>query len=698
MSAQPSSSEIWDEYDRWNNVVAEVMFPEIEAPAPVYLDLEDDQVSLFASAMGIEVGEVEGQLANAVAATLDLSSTKVFKQHTTRLWRWSRADRTVPPPVLALLAVLSLTAEQMSRGEGFGENNFYGRLNELLGIPKADEKVKYAYRQVAERYWGSLNTWLNECDGRRGLPTAYALGHRFVGLPISQAMVRKGDRERLVSFFLRFGFSPGTDVPPSELETVLDIWMRQTPCPATKNLERLWNRADARSRIAQAAAVALSAWDGRVNEQNGEGGAPRETGRLALGLELGGFPKKRFKLNVLVYAAHPERERDGEILAHDGAVGVTLAPSIAGALSLGQSADIDPADLLEGMLQVHDTLTGAKLSRRPKRLTVFRQDQLSMRWLETEQVMLGDDVTLVAHRDLEARLRQVLSTIARPGWEVITTGYAGLPEGWLVVRHVEVFTHPGDLVKGMDDLGPLVPLTSSQLKLAGGFHMPGATRGKWHSWAPPEIRAVSDAQGGFEVRLLDLTDRADDVNQGAEEAAQRIIRTWVDDGQGVLVADLGNDNLPDGDYRIELVVQGKRDPLTSTHLRLRSGDQPDLMQWHQSSQITHHMSQPLAVLGADAMVDSGPCVQGVMVDVPEKDLHESDLPAVPWWVAEGRPMQRSVAASVRVTLPDPSSCVHTGRHREVVEYVPVDKWGKPMVRFTVGTCEGCGLVRRYSTS
>lgn len=693
-----AGESVWDVYDRWNGAIAEVMFPALETPSPVYLDLEDEQVSLIAAQMGVEPEEVEHGLASAVVGTLHLSGTQVFKYHTSRLWRWSRGPRTETPPVLALLAVLSLTAERMSRGEGFGENNFYGRLKELLGIPQDNENLAQAYRQVAERYWGALNTWLNECDGSRGLPTAFALGHRYVGLPISQALVRKGDRERLVSFFLRFGFSPGSDVPPSELETVLDIWMRQTPCPATRNLERLWQKSDARSRIAQAAAVALAAWDGRVEEDTEQAGAPRSAGRLALGLEISGFPRKRFKLSVLVYAARPELARDAEILSQQGSVSVALAPAIPGALSLGQLADIDSADLLEGMLRLRDTLTGAQLNRRPKRLNIFRQDALSMRWLETEQVMLGDDVTLVAHGELESRLRQVLETIARPGWEVLTSGYAGLPDGWLVVRNVEVFTHPGDMVKGMDDLGPLVPLTSSQLKLAGGLQLPGATRGKWHSWAPPEIRAVSDSPGGFEVRLLDLTDRAEDDSQPKDEAAQRVIRTWSDDGQGILVADLADSDLPDGDYRIELVPYGKRDPLTTTHLRLRSGDQPDLMQWHQASQITHYLAQPLGVLGADQLADDGPSVQGVVVSGASGQLHESDLPAAPWWVAEGRPMQRSSAASIRVTLPDPSSCLHTGRHIEEVEYVPVDKWGRPLVHFSVGTCAGCGLVRRYSTS
>ena len=57
---------------------------------------------------------------------------------------------------------------------------------------------------------------------------------------------------------------------------------------------------------------------------------------------------------------------------------------------------------------------------------------------------------------------------------------------------------------------------------------------------------------------------------------------------------------------------------------------------------------------------------------------------------------RSAAGSVRLTMPDPDSCIYTGAHREQVETVPVDAKGKVLVAWYYGTCKGCGLVRRYS--
>lgn len=698
--AASSRSEIWAEYDRWNAVIADVVFPELDYSAPAYLDLEDEMLDAIGSAMDIQPDDVEAALSSAVAATLDHSSPRlIFKQHTSRLWHWSRGDRAAAPPLLALLAVFSLAAEHMTKGDGLSGANYFGRLHETLGIPKNELWINNAYRKVAERYWETLNGWLTGLGGRRGVPTAYAVTHRYVGLPISQALVRRGDRERLVSFFQRFGFAPGSEVPPSELETVLDIWMKLSPCPATKNLERLWATAAARSRIAQAAAVALSAWDGRVAEGREDGGA-RDSGRIALSLEMGGFPKKRFKISVLVYAAQPERAREAVILSRDNEARVDLAPAIPGALSLGQSVEIDSANLLEGTLRLRDTLTGAEIARHPKRMLVFRQDQLSMRWIEAEQVMLGDDVTLVAHDELEQRLRIVLEAIARPGWELIKDGFPGLPDGWFVVRGVEIFSHPGDLIPtGMNDLGALIPLTSSQLKIAGGFALPGASRGKWHSWAPPEIRAISDVPGGFTVRLIDLNSHAKDEGAFENEAAEGLLEEWHDNGEGVCVADLADCELEDGDYRVELVPMGEKDALTTTQLHLRSGDTPDAMQWQVCDVVQQHLSDPLSVLGAGSSTP-GPVVQGAVVThLSKSELFEAQLPSSPWWDGSRPVGYVPVASGARVTLPDPASCVYTGRHVEVIGTVMVDhKTGKPLQSSTIGRCSGCGLVRRYSTS
>jgi hypothetical protein len=692
-------AQAWRDYERWNGAIAEELFPVREAVEPVYLDLEDEQLAALGERFGLDASGVCDELGRVVAATLDLGSqAHMFSGHSRRLRQWNRTNRESEPPVLALLAVLSLAAERMAAGDGLGAGNFYGRLRELLGIDHGDRRIDSAYREVAERYWAALGRWLSAHEGRRGLPTAYAIGHRYIGLPVSQALVRRADRDRLVDFFLRFSLAPGTEVPPSELEALLDAWMRQSPCPATKHLERLWSKADARRRIGQAASVALATWDGRVSEREGSESAGRPSGRVVLGLELGGFPKKRFKLSVLAYLPQPGTARDGFLVTAGRDVRVPLAPTLPGALGFGQAAHIDASNLLEGVMTLRDGLSGAEAIRHPRRVIVFRQDQLSMRWLETQQIMLGDDLILVARDDLRDRVTEVLGAVARPGWElVVSDGYAGMPPGWFVVRGVEVLSHPGGLVPDrLDDLSVLVPLTSSQLKVGGGFALPGAARGKWHSWAPPEIRAVSDVPGGFELRLYDLTDAAgDDLDEAPQEI---LLGTWSDDGSGLLVVDLADEELEDGDYRVDLVPRGASDALTTTQLRLRSGDTPDLLQWTNASTLVQDLADPLAVVSAGTG-SGGPLVRGAVVErAAAQALAAGEIGAQPWWQTDRSLARRPRTAGVRVALPDAAECLRTGRHREVVDTVPTDSLGRPLVRWSRGRCGGCGLERRYSTS
>jgi len=685
---------MWAEYDRWNEAVLDVVFPELEVPEPVYLDLEEDVLADLGRRLGVEPGEVEDRLSAAVAATLltDEGPSHIFAGHVRRLRSWQRSNREGAPPFLALLATFCMAAEQMAAGDGMSQANYFGRLRAVLGWDSEDRRLDQAYRRVAERVWSAHNAWLLDLDGARGLPTAFALTHRYVGLSVSQALVRSGDRERFKDFFRQYGFAPGADVPPSELAMVLDGWFSHTPCPASANLERLW-RGQARSRIALAASVALAGWDGSVRTREARGDEREARGHLALTLEVGGFPSKRFSIQALLYLPEPGVARDATVLTASEPTTVSLVPDVQGALGLGRASSLHAGDALEGVLQIRDDLTGTVLERRPRRLVLFREDELTRRWVESPQVMLGDDVRLLVKHDLMPRLTGVLNQIARPGWDVVVDGYAGQPAGWVLVTGVEVFGHPGDLVHEgrMDDLSPLVPLTSNQLKIAGGFSLPGRSRGKWHSSAAPEIRAVSDTPQGFEVRLYDLH-RYDD-GEADEQPDQTLLEVWSDNGAGVVVAPMADLQLEDGDYRVELIPQGSDEPLTSTDVRLRSGDTPDLLQWATIETVSY--SSGVGALGVRDQ--GGVSVQGLVVDQPAKTPLQGTPPGLPWWSTGRRTVTQVPSGPVRLTMPDAESCIYTGRHREEIDMVPTDGKGRPTVAWSYGRCRGCGLVRRYPT-
>ncbi len=63
----------------------------------------------------------------------------MFGGHTYRLQRWDVGSEE-PPPVVALLALLALAAEDMRQSERFAANNYYDRLMPLLGVETSETR------------------------------------------------------------------------------------------------------------------------------------------------------------------------------------------------------------------------------------------------------------------------------------------------------------------------------------------------------------------------------------------------------------------------------------------------------------------------------------------------------------------------------------------------------------------------------
>ncbi|QGF22606.1 hypothetical protein [Raineyella fluvialis] len=682
-------SERWATYAAWNQAIADVMFPELDEPAPVYLDFEDDRMEALASAAGVAPGEVEAELAAAVLGVLDLTEGPAAVLRTirsrTRNW-YGQGDWQNPPPMLAFLSVLCMAAEKMAGSDEYAANNFYGRLTSLLGLPAKSTKLEQGYRGDGSYLWNMLKAWLLHCDGRRGLPTVEASTPRFVGYPITQAMMRAGDRERLIDFFESAGLPPGSNIPPQHLEGLFDSWIGQNPSPASKNLQRLWqNPGSGRQRVLDAAAAALGTWNGQTARATDEHGAG---GRLRLSLALSSFPKKRLGVGVLAFLPDATNGRDATLVAAQGEVPVSLSPSIPGALTLGESSAVSAQSLLEADLVIRDAHSARTLTRHPRRLVLFRQDEMTARWTETEHALLTEDLRLLCFDELLPSVRRVLDEAARPAWHE-QPDVPGLPDSWTLITDVQLFDIPRSVAQsGVNDLQGLVPVTTSHLTLAGGFPLPGATRGSWHVGEPPEIRAVSDAQGGFAVRLEDITG-----DLGLEDDSElRTIDSWGDDGNGVLIVDLASAELEPGDYRISMWPAGSKEPESTYRIRLASGDQPDLRQWAVSDPVELDPTRGLGVMGVDHVAPE--C--NVRIHPASDALRSGPLPASPSWSEK-----HSGAVSrepIRLTAVNPDSCLYTGKHRVTVDYVPQDAKGRPLVAWTTGRCVGCGLTRRYSTS
>ncbi|GAA3510738.1 hypothetical protein [Georgenia daeguensis] len=671
-----ASRTAWQEFDRWNEAIAEVSFPEVDVPMPVYLDLEDDVIERIAAKLGIAPRGFEARLANVVAQTVDFSSTSnALEEHVKRVHYWRDRDRRETYPELATLAVFSLAAEQMAHGDGMTASNYYGRLANLIGGEPS--RLGQSVRTHSETLWAGLNLWLTSLDGRRGTPTAFSIGLRFVGLPMSQALIREADRRLLERFFVDFDLAPRSEIPAHDLEPLLSSWFARGD--STSHLARLWGKTGLRSRIAEVAAVKLQSWDG-LDASDGSGGQPR--GRTLLVLQRNTFAGKQIRLYPFFFVKDAESPRTVSIVTELGDVETLLEPvsGLPRTMAFSDRGIVDSGSLLEGVLHVKDHVTG-EITRRPQAVVVFRKDDLSGLWLEARQVLMGDDVLILASGRAVATIREILGEIARPGWRG-TTERKGLPPGWTLFEGVEIFSRPSNEEKIPLDSRALIPLTSSQLKLAGGLALPGVMRNRWHAGRPPEVRAVHEGGAPFSLRLIDL-------DAAANNEDDKILDTWDDAGTGSIVQSLADHDLEDGDYALEM-VSGKT-VLSRREFSLHSSNAPDELQWGRVEPIEHDLGDPLSALGAGSAASGSCIVQGAIVALSEvADGRTSEAPNRAWW-KPARDHDRTRAVTLK--KPDPMSCFYTGAHRFTLPDVRSYEAYRAKGNIT-GTCETCGLQQQ----
>jgi len=89
---------------------------------------------------------------------------------------------------------------------------------------------------------------------------------------------------------------------------LLDVWIRQNPSPASRNIQALWRDGSAQERIASVASVELLHWDGGLDAPDAQG--VQISGQaLLIGL-FRRFPRPQLELSFIadMHASPPPRE------------------------------------------------------------------------------------------------------------------------------------------------------------------------------------------------------------------------------------------------------------------------------------------------------------------------------------------------------------------------------------------------------
>jgi hypothetical protein len=699
-SVQSTGEDVVDQdYASWNRAVGEVFFNGRFAHRPVYLDLEPETLAEVAASTGDDAEGALSRLTAAVKETLYLSTHErpLFDRHSRALRVWIGDGRKGTPPFLALLAFLSSIAEEMRSDEKFAANNYYGRLCQRLELePEGADRDRVArwFRAETPAFWRELNAWLEANEGRRGTPTAFALDPhlKYVGVPISQALVRERDRQLLPDLFAHYRLAPGTKLSRSDMLRFLEDWLPQAPVSTA--LQALCRQPAARERVADVACVELEHWDGTLPVAEG---AVELDAAISLVAAFHRHPRPRIRFDLVVRSFAPLPEGRYRLIEDAPPHAVAALADTGGALTLGalqpegwrsleESTAVSVADFL--FANVRLIRADATIRHEPRSLVILERDEELMRYVEVPRAHLAREYLLLARERLREPLEAMLAASARPGYRLAAEGeIGGLPPGWLGAIGVELMGLPETTSA---DLAPLVPVSWTAISLVSGFALPA--RATWLRGALPEVIATSiDTENELVVSLacehvLGRDGEVPDSRELGRFTEHEVLR-------------LSDFDLLEGDYRVELASSsGNPTALASAVLRVRSAATPRVLLADQAGPIGHALDEnPIAALGAMELVglaDGKPVVSGAWAPNGKPPAFKSGpVPTelgVPTSLEPADPDETSADAP---RAGDGPACIETGAHYIVLPAAGPDS--PPPGTKIEGTCKRCGLEKWF---
>ncbi|WP_299091582.1 hypothetical protein [uncultured Microbacterium sp.] len=665
-------------YDRVRDAIAEELFGSEHAGRPVYALADRSALERIAKSARLEAHDPLEGIAQLVHASIGLEEPGAvpFSAHAAAARR-QKSEPLDTPLALPLLVVLSVAAEQMHAEGGVAAHNYYARLHRLLGTSADQHKrVQSYYRRHAADLWDSLNAWLEAWEGERGIPTAYTVGgHEYIGLPLSQAVVRQHDRDGLHELFTLEGFTPGVRLSPADMSIGMEPYALATPSPLSAHLRALWRTAASRERIVDAACLELEAWSGAGSLEVTAQRAAASTRLLAF---LRTFPRKSVAFGLML----PYRSDGPDIIRFTLEEEEVIVPTSVGP---GGSTRLSGAEGVSAVSLLGEELAGElgddsarPFARLPKRVAPLRWDDLQGAFVEVERLSLGEDSVVIAKADARGRVEAHLSAHARPGWKELSD-LAGLPEGWLLYEHVQVVSGPSE--RPHFDLLPLIPRARTSLTLRGGFVLPGLLR-KWSSLDPPEIVALASGAVSVTVRVY----RGTRLDPGAV-----VLEVIAEDELNVV--SLVDRSLADGEYLVTMMIDAATRPSSTALLRLRSAATPQFSVQEVDIRLVYspdgEATWPLSAGAATWLrYVNGARVSG---EIEIGSHHPESMP-------DYEPRVRSTATAppgpLRVGVKvAQGSCHVTGMHRFMLPRVMP---GQPSTRTVEGECSTCGLVRRFA--
>ncbi|KAA3655115.1 MAG: hypothetical protein DWQ04_33650 [Chloroflexi bacterium] len=475
----------YTKYDQWNLALAKHFYNESQAGKPVYLQVDDEVLRCIAPELGIPQDDGRAAFVAAVRYRSRLNDDPFFRFFRYGYWERTelKADPTTPPPFIAFLGFCVLAAFDMASDENISRSNYYVRLQDLLGVKRPKK-----FDDVGE-LWERLNQWLDkDLEQKHGKATASYVNHRHVGYPISQALLRTADRQKLPDFFLSCDLEPDEDwVTPEQFKNELLLEVAKYTWPFTNRVKRVFDKKnkDAMTLIAQMVYAEYEGWDGRSTEEIRSGIQPIEPMTLHLELNYDDFectlyPRAQSRNGRQfpegTYQYQPPRSIK---LEHD--------PTLLDWFAAMPDTPFLQHLFAEKIIQLHK---GKQYRQQftPAPIMLFREDQdgeLGGHVHYSGRPILRETYHLLCHNRLRTQVADYLKQ--NGNYDEVLTSDNPIYANWVCFRDVQIARRDENVI---EDLLPLVPKqTGLSLYRKGGLRL---GRNKYLRGGEPHVEIVAD--------------------------------------------------------------------------------------------------------------------------------------------------------------------------------------------------------------
>ena len=291
------------DYNLLNNILNEFLFRGRYEHKDIYLDFEGDMASHLAEKLSEYPENLDNRIFDVVKSQMNLGKSNPFSTliGLNNKWRTSGFDGF--PPTTLFLCSQSLVAEGMRAGERFSFNNYYDRFIDDFKISEESDQtaIKSCFKQT-EKMWRNFNSWLIRSDGIFGLPTAkpFMPTRPFVSYPISQALIRRGDRQHIREFLKSSRFNAAVEEDIGIVGEALGRWFKTTG--PTKYLQNLWAHKSLRKIIISNAFDEVKNITSPLDHHQSSGGYQA---KLKARFKFKNYPKKKLLISFVA------KNRDG---------------------------------------------------------------------------------------------------------------------------------------------------------------------------------------------------------------------------------------------------------------------------------------------------------------------------------------------------------------------------------------------------